>query len=163
MDVIKRAGRLALPVVLAVLVVALLLGAMTALAQGGVTDFDSVVVHRNLVVRGTSTLGGNAVVGTWQSLTPQTSITVTQDGAITPTGTYQPVAAAAAVSTGAIAAGTAGRLLVLVGSDDTNTVTISRTTTIKLGGATRALGAQDTLTLLSDGTNWIELGFVNNS
>jgi hypothetical protein len=100
-------------------------------------------------------------VGTWQRYKAQTAVTVTQNGTINPTGTYQPVSAAAAVSTGSIAAGTAGDLLILEGTDDTKTVTISDTGTLKLGG-NRALGADDTLTLLSDGTNWIELSFVNN-
>ena len=49
-----------------------------------------------------------------------------------------------------------------VGSDGmTNTITITDTGTLKLSG-NAALGQYDTITLWSDGTNWIEISETNN-
>jgi len=49
-------------------------------------------------------------------------------------------------------------VLVNVGS---NTITLTDTGTLKLS-ANAALGQYDTITLQSDGTNWIELAKANN-
>ena len=87
-------------------------------------------------------------------------MTVTTDGTITPTGSYQPLSSSGNVQTASITAGTAGDILFLVNTANT-TITISDTGTLKLGG-NRALGQYDTLTLMSDGTNWIERSFTNN-
>ena len=93
------------------------------------------------------------------TIAKQTWITVTDNLEIAPTGSYQPIAclgAADGVGTGSITAGAAGDVLILT-NINTNTVTISDTGTLKLSGDT-ALGQYDSLLLLSDGTNWIEIG-----
>ncbi len=93
-------------------------------------------------------------------MTPSTAIMVTQGITITPAGSFQPLAAEGNVSTGAIAAGTAGDVLAL--TNDTNTtITISDTGTLKLSGNI-ALGQYDTLLLVSDGTNWVQVATTNN-
>ena len=91
---------------------------------------------------------------------PATSITVTQDITITPGGTYQPIVAAGAVSTGVIVNPLAGRRLVLINTGS-NAITISDTGTVMLGGD-RVLGQYDALSLIGDGTNWIEVALGNN-
>jgi hypothetical protein len=63
-----------------------------------------------------------------------------------------------------------GQQIVIVGTDDTNTVTLQNEsalagTKLKLGAASRALGAGDVLSLVWDEglDRWLEMGFVNNS
>lgn len=99
-------------------------------------------------------------IGTFLRIAPATSITVTTDAIITPLGSYQPLSSAGTVQTASIATGTAGDLLTLVNNTNT-TITLTDTGTLKLGG-NRALGQYDTITLISDGTNWVERSFANN-
>lgn len=77
-------------------------------------------------------------------------------------------AAAAAISSATIRP---GRRLLIQGTHDTNTVTISRTAaassangTVTLGAATRALGNQDILEIIqqNDGS-WSEVNFTDNT
>lgn len=63
----------------------------------------------------------------------------------------------------AIADGTTpGQMLILQGSSDTGTITVPDNANTQLGAATRVLGANDTLTLIWDGVDWIETAFTNN-
>ncbi|MFO1487542.1 MAG: glycosyl hydrolase family 28-related protein [Verrucomicrobiota bacterium] len=63
-----------------------------------------------------------------------------------------------------IAAGTApGAILVLEGTSDASPVIVPNAPHVRLaGGASRSLGARDALTLIWNGTDWIELSFSNN-
>ena len=90
------------------------------------------------------------------TLANQTGIVVTDNLTISPTGSYQPISAAGAVGTSSITAGSAGDLLILTNTGS-NAITISDTGTLKLS-SDAALGQYDSLFLLSDGTNWIEIG-----
>lgn len=63
-----------------------------------------------------------------------------------------------------------GQLLIIMGTDNTNTVTFQRESALpgsklRLGAATRVLGLYDTLTLLWDQTTgfWTEVAFVDNT
>jgi len=103
--------------------------------------------------------GGQLGVGNWQLFTAQSTIAVTQDSAINPTGTFQPLSSTANRSTATIGNKAAGRILILYNTTNT-TITISDTGTIMLG-ANRALGQYDSLTMFSDGTNWIEIALGN--
>jgi hypothetical protein len=103
---------------------------------------------------------GDAVIADDLRVTAQGAATVTQSGTITPTGTYQPITAAGAVSFSSIAGGTAGNLLVLINTS-ANAITITDTGTIMLSGNI-ALGQYDSLTLWNDGTNWIQIATTNN-
>jgi hypothetical protein len=96
----------------------------------------------------------------WLAVAAQTAISVTHDAIITPTGSYQQLESAGTVGTSSIAAGSAGQILVLVNTTNT-TITISDTGTLKLS-SNAALGQYDSLTLISDGTNWIEIGEGGN-
>lgn len=91
---------------------------------------------------------------------PQTAITVSNNSSITPTGMYQPLTAVAAVGTSSIAAQAAGTVVVFQ-NVNTNAITLTDTGTLRLAG-NAALGQHDTLTLLSDGTNWIEVSRSDN-
>lgn len=132
-----------------VLVAGLLWGfSSNTVAQVNVTNFDNLRAD------------GFVRVDRFLRLAPNTPISVTQNMTITAQGSYQPLTSAGNVGTAKIARGNAGDVLLLVNTVNT-TITISDTGTLKLGG-NRALGQFDTLTLVSDGTNWIERAFTNN-
>lgn len=100
-----------------------------------------------------------AVLGAVRGVMPA-AVAVTQDSTIPATSSVIQLSAAASASTSSIAAGASGQILIIVGPAS-NTVTFTDTGTLKLGGD-RALSANDTLTLVSDGTNWNEVAFVDN-
>ena len=116
----------------------------------GAIDADSTID-----VASDATLGADLI------FSAQTAVTVTQDSTITPLGVYVPIQnQTGAVSTSSIAAGTAGQLLILT-NISANTITITDTGTVMLS-ANIALGQYDTLALLADGTNWLQLSTSNN-
>lgn len=91
----------------------------------------------------------------------QTALTVTDGTAFTPTGTYQPITAAGAVTPTVSTTGfSAGDLLVLINTGS-NAITLADSGTAKLASAA-ALGQYDSITLIFDGTNWIEFSRSNN-
>jgi hypothetical protein len=93
-------------------------------------------------------------------LSTATSITVTT-AAFTPLGTYQPIAAAGTVTPTISTSGfTAGTLLRLVNTSAQSIVFVDTSTLMLTGDIT--LGQYDTLSLVFDGTNWIELSTSNN-
>jgi hypothetical protein len=132
----------------------------TGLYASAANNLDVAIAGSQIVSISASGMDVNGVVADDLRVTGQTTLTVTQGGTITATGTYQPLTAAGAVSTGSIAAGTAGDLLVLtnIGS---NAIVISDTGTVMLN-TDRTLGQYDTMVLLSDGTNWLELSYNDN-
>jgi parallel beta-helix repeat protein len=52
--------------------------------------------------------------------------------------------------------------VILTGTDDTKTITVNDGANTQLGASTRVLGLNDTLTLVWNGTDWLEVSFVNN-
>lgn len=90
----------------------------------------------------------------------QAAIEISDDSVITPTGVYQPLTASAACGTASIAAMAAGTVVAFQ-NVSTNTITLTDTGTLLLSG-NAALGQYDTLVLLSDGTNWIQLAKADN-
>lgn len=117
-------------------------------------------VGGTLGVTGDATFTGAASMNTYLVLAPQANVTVTMGSTITPTGSYQPLTSAGNVGTASIVAGAAGTILRLV-NVGSNTITISDTGTLKLSGDI-ALGQYDSLLLLGDGTNYIQMGTSNN-
>jgi hypothetical protein len=109
-----------------------------------------------------ATTFANLNVDNFYRAKPRTSITVTMNGSLNPTGTFQRVTAAGAVSISAsnIMTKPAGSLLILknVGS---NTITITETAHFVSAGNI-ALGAGDTVTAISDGSNWTQIAASNN-
>lgn len=127
-------------------------GAMLVAGSGCEYEFQSGSVL-DIQNGAAASFGGDLV------LTAQTAISVTDGGVITATGAYQPLESAAEV-TATIAAGDAGATLVLVNTANT-TINIADTGAAKLSAAA-ALGQYDSLTLISDGTNWIEVSRSDN-
>lgn len=103
--------------------------------------------------------GGRWVIGGDLVYAPE-SITVSSD-TITPTGTLQTLTASEAITISVINSPRAGKVLILT-NVSANTITISETASLILGGQ-RALGQNDNLTLISvDGSTWTEFDFTNN-
>ena len=101
------------------------------------------------------------------TLERQALLSVSNDATITPTGpaSYVPVVgnggAVTANANTPIAAGkAAGDILILEGTDNTNTVTIPDSG-VNLEAA-RALGQYDILKLIWNGSRWLEMEFVDN-
>lgn len=150
-------------------------GGTLDIQSGATAGIDSLTVANGLTVTAggltvtaggaTITAGGltlsdgDAVVADDLRVTAQTAITVTNGAAFTATGTYQGIQAAGEV-TPTITAGTAGDLLILT-NVSAQTINLADTGTQKLTAAF-AMGQYDTLTLLSDGTNWLELSRADN-
>lgn len=114
------------------------------LAQGGESMFDTVVA------------------GNFYRAGQRATLTVTMNGTVNPTGTHQRLTAAGTVATSGanITVKPAGTLLILnnVGS---NTITFTETGTL-ISAGNIALGAGDSATLISDGTNWRQTAGSNN-
>lgn len=113
-------------------------------AQGGVTGF------------------ANLRITNFYRAQPRTAITVTMNGTINATGTYQRLTAAGAVSVSGdnVTTKPAGTVLILVNSG-AQTITITETANIKSAGNI-ALGALDSATLVSDGADWFQIASSNN-
>jgi hypothetical protein len=157
---------------------------VTFMADGDVTVGDDLTVTDDATITGDASVGGAATVtgaasaasmtttgamtaGTGLTLSngdltvaddlkiaKQGALTVTNGAAFTVTGTYQPITAAGAV-TPTITMGAAGDVVVLVNTAN-QTITIADASTTMLSAAWA--GTQyDTLTLICDGTNWLEV------
>lgn len=147
--------------ILSGLIAATLLGALLSLpVLAQITNFDSIVASGDITATDDITAGDDLSVGGWINGNAAGTLTITAGGTITPTGTYQRITAAAARGTSSVTGHAAGRILVLV-NVGSNTITLTDTGTLKLSG-NAALGQYDTITLQSDGTNWIELAKANN-
>lgn len=121
----------------------------------------AVTVTDSLNVTGTADFDGVVIVGTFARAEKATAQSLSDDFSLVPTGTYQPVSASAAAGGVISTTGrTAGDLLVVINTG-TNTVTITDTGTMKLAG-NAALGQYDSLMLIFDGTNWVEIARADN-
>jgi hypothetical protein len=153
--------------------------ASTYISMAGWTFTDPSTISSTLAVTGRTTTAGltsSAVItgttaafsgalsasavtaGTFLVLTPATAITVTS-APFTPLGSYQPIAAAA-WATPTIAALPAGTVLRLINTGTAN-ITIADAAAAKLA-ATIVLGQYDSLALLSDGANWVQVASSDN-
>lgn len=101
--------------------------------------------------------------GSFYRAVPRTAITVTMNGWLTPTGTYQRIqnsSGAVATSGAKIAVMPAGTILTLI-NVSANTLTFTETGTL-ISAGNIALGQNDAATLMSDGTSWYQVGGSNN-
>jgi len=162
-------SRVSKPLLVLFVLALLFVSAGVASAQMGKGWFqvDSLWAESNLRVDGEANLntdlpvGDDLTVGNFLQLTAATAISLTNGGIITATGSYQPIdAAPSSTVTATVAAASAGTLLRLV-NQGTGTIRIIDTGTAKLS-ANYDLGQYDSLLLMSDGTNWIEMGRSNN-
>lgn len=101
-------------------------------------------------------------IGEFYRAYPRTAISVTMNGYITPTGTFQKLDSAGNVSvSGAnLAVLPAGTIVTLV-NVGSNTITLTETGTLNSAGNV-ALGANDSATFYSDGSDWWQTGSSNN-
>lgn len=126
----------------------------------GVVDLPVGTWYAPLLANGTLALQPTALTVGFLNLSPGENITVTQDSTITSLAAYQPLTADEAVSTGSVTTGATGQVVIFT-NVSTNTITISDTGTLKLTGNI-ALGQFDSLMLVSDGTNWLQVATANN-
>lgn len=115
-------------------------------AQGGVTGFS------------------NLRITNFYRAAPRTAISITANGAtVNPTGTNQQLSAvfpAKFTSGASITVKPAGTIIIFT-NVSTNTITFTETGTLRSAGNI-ALGQYDSATLLSDGTNYYQIGASNN-
>lgn len=98
---------------------------------------------------------GSARVNDFVILDAATELTITDGGVITPTGSYQPLTAAGAVTATIATSGvTTGTLLILINTAAQNILIQDTGNQVLAGDAT--LNQYDALELLFDGTRWIE-------
>lgn len=159
-------GALTTALALVLFVTMLLLMTLPSVAQSGVTNFTNikasgdVIAGDDLVAGDDATIADNLTTADLYA-TQSSSQTITFGGTITPTGMYHQITAAAARGTSSVAGvDTAGRVVVLV-NVGSNTITLTDTGTLRLSGNI-ALGQFDSLTLLSDGANWVQVSTANN-
>jgi len=133
-------------------------------ASGGVgigTNNPANTLH----VNGTARVDGHTTIGALFALA-RVVVAPAGGSTLTPTSSYvvlNPAASVTLNATTAIANGsTAGDVLILEGTDDSQTVTINDGANTNLAAASRTLGNDDTLMLLWNGSSWIEISFSNN-
>lgn len=146
--------------------------------SGGVSHFNSIATTHDLWVGGklnvTGSINGAENVDTMAlesstletfsvTLGAQDMFTVAAGGIITPTGSVMQIKADDAVTVTEIAVGRPGDVLILVNMG-TKVITVPDADPIKLTGSSTnfAMGMDDTLTLWSDGTNWIQIAASDN-
>jgi len=134
-----------------------------AVSAADLAASDDLTVDDDATIGGSIAVSEAATVGSFLNVSAATAISCTDGGVITMTGTYQPLQSAGTVtptlSTSATGV-TSGSLLCLINTADT-TINLADSGTAKLGGA-RALGQYDSLWLIFDGTNWVEISTTNN-
>lgn len=126
---------------------------------------DDMTIADDLTVTDDAAVSGLLTVGEYGIYSEQTAVTVTEGEPITPTGTYQPITSAAAVTTSttcAVYSGTVnGQVVFLVNENGSHEIIVDDGANTDLGGNV-TLGSGDILKLLWDGANWLGLGTANN-
>ena len=135
--------------------------------QGYTTQTNAIFVVENsggtdqltVANNGDVTATGDVIHSLFGRFTAQASITVTDGVGFIPTGTYQPITAAGAV-TPTITATVAGDIVILV--NESAVAILLQDTGIQMFNTDRTLNQYDVLVLLCDGTNWLELSYTDN-
>ena len=119
-----------------------------------------------LTVTGVTTLASNVTAGGYFGLGEQTFISVTAGLSITPTSSYIGLRSAEAVTTGTTTAITdgdfVGQVLILVNENASDAITIDDGGNTQLSGDA-VLGEGDTLMVIWDGADWLEVAQANNT
>jgi hypothetical protein len=126
---------------------------------GNATVAGDVTTGDDVIATGDVTAGDHLIAGDFLRLTAATSITVTNGGTLTPTGSYQPITAAG-TSGISLGTGAAGNYACIVNAS-AQTITITDTGTF-VGAGNAALGQNDSVCAIFDGTNWVEVSRANN-
>lgn len=135
----------------------------------GATNFDGAADFASTVAVASSlNAAADVDVGTWLNLSAQAVVVVANNGAITPTGTYQVITSTAVVTTDttlpiATSGFETGDLLILRNANAADTIAIDGTGGSVECKADVVLGASDTLTLIFNGTVWNCLANYDNS
>lgn len=129
-------------------------GSTLTVASGASVNFAPLVTFSGI------SASGNLTVAQFFVTPKVTAITVTQDGYITPTASLQAIQSAGTVGTASIAAMAEGTRLTIYNSV-AQAITISDTSPLILAG-NAVLNQYDSLSLVSDGTRWIETGRSDN-
>jgi hypothetical protein len=139
----------------------------TLSSAGAISCNSNAIVGGTAVVTGTSTLNGAVTtngpltVGTYFNLTKGVTVTVTADSTIAVAKGLTPLTAAGAVGTATLTGcNTSGRISILYNTA-AQTITLTDTSTLMLAG-NYGMTQYDTLTLIGDGTNCIELARAVN-
>lgn len=121
----------------------------------------------NATLDGELNAGGNIATGAFIVLGQEEQTSLNDGITLTPGSSHILVGgnggAVSLSGTTAITNGTVvGQILIMIGSDDANSVTLNDGANVQLSAATRTLGLDDTLTLLWNGSDWIETGYADN-
>lgn len=132
------------------------------------TDFSStgsLTLANDLTVTDDLT-AADVYAGDWLHLTASTTVAVGSGATITPLGSYQPITSTAGVTTStstAIADGSAaGDILILRNANASDAITVDGAGGNVECGGNVALGANDVLTLLWNGSDWSCLALRDN-
>ena len=132
------------------------------LRAAGDTNFTSVVASDDLTAGDDLTVGDDATLGGWLTLTPQTVISVADDGWLTPTGSLQGIQSGGAIGFSRIyTTGFSDGDLLIIYNVVANSIVITDEKDTNLGG-NRTLGIGDNLMLVYTNTSWNELSTTNN-
>lgn len=128
------------------------------------TNFDDVI---NGLTDGTKDIAVATTNATKLVATVASTQSITAAGGISGSGTYLKVSGnGGAINITAnpqISAGSTGQIIIVEGQSDTNTVKLDDGTGLLLSGAQSfTLGLNDTIQLLYNGTNWVEITRSNN-
>lgn len=128
----------------------------TSTLIGNVTTRADVAVGDDITVADDATIAGVVIN------TPGATQVIAQDTVINADYSYQPISSTGTVSTSVIATSTAlaGQWLTLVNVANTSIV-LTDTGVLKLSG-NLTLGQYDSVRLVFDGTNWIQVSTSNN-
>ena len=140
-----------------------MIGALTA--TGGVTGNLTGNVTGDLtgdvIGNVTGDVTGAVTVDDWMRIMPQTAITVTNGGTITPTGSFQLLTAAGNVGTSSVVTTTtAGRMLWLFNTS-AYTITLTDTAPLYLSG-NLVLSPADSAILMSQDSKWYQFAGETN-
>lgn len=107
----------------------------------------------------TLSVSSDTALGADLAISPQTAISVTNGGIITPTGTLQMLESAGNV-TATLASGQSGQLLTLINTSNTTILLLDTTGQIFSGNS--SLAQWDNASFVFYGTSWIQTGESDN-
>jgi hypothetical protein len=145
-------------------------------AASASTGAGDLYVADEFKVSGTSAFTGTATSTGKRVTTPSTVVTLSTGTTITLSAAFALIASSGGavtnvlpgttVATAIISTSTVvnpnGTKVILMGTSDTDIITLSDSPVFALGGATRALGVGDILELIIYNGIWYEVGFTNN-
>lgn len=128
----------------------------------GLVDLPVGTWYAPLIANGTLTLQPNTLtINDFLITAVQVPLAIADGTVINPTGSYQPIYAAGAVSTTLMGTGYDTGTWVTLVNTGTNAITLADQGAFKLSGDL-TLGQYDTVLLMFDGTYWVQRSTANN-